>query len=810
MSLSSLLDIEGGIRSFFSSLSVSLSFNLMFIIGLSIEAAIILFFVIKSLFAYEMRATRSLDKLNKWLFVNKKLTTENIKEFTNLVKKGPKRLSYNWQQYILYREKAPSQYMTIENIVDKPLRASSYDSNIKNLGIFSYIFSAIMFLLGLAHSGAGETVLNTYLMIVAVSVPFIMLLMYGIAKMSLTARKHSNLDNLYQNLHLFQRFIDNACVDLPQFIDFTLLFSPEEIEKGIPALREFLESRARKEKEEFDRARREMVEYEKYDFEKAGVDGSNILDRAMRESESYLNNKNKTLAKISQIEASLESLKKNFDNIQKDFQRKMQISKENIDRLRQSQEETTSRIESNYLRKQQTAELAKQEKEEADFEQQKRRYLVEKNDCEEEIKALNAELDSGKLQAEKAMLAEYQTFYTRVCKRAEENVDSDMREELTSLKQTSENTEEDLAQAETLIKRLEDENLTLRRKLESGNVQIDKAVTQIPVKREEKPAEKVEPKPAPVKEPVAAPVAQPTEEEYSFDEPTVYPDLSEERPVVTEAAPEVKEEVAATEEVKPEEYNFDNAQEVEYDIPEENVEVKVKEPAVEETPAPAEDEYETVEDDEEEYEEEPAYEYEEEPEEEEETLEEEPEEAEPEEAEEAEVEAEPVEKKKRGRPVGSTKAKAQEEKRGRGRPRKEATEAKEKRGRGRPVGSTKKVNSPSVKSRAKAKKENSEAEEKRGRGRPRKNEQIEKISSKIKAEEKKAELAKKNANNELNEAIRGIDDASKKEMERQRLIAEIEELRKKTVNADESSPEELENISHQVEELLNKIQQLED
>lgn len=731
MSLSSLLDIEGGIRSFFSSLSVSLSFNLMFIIGLSIEAAIILFFVIKSLFAYEMRATRSLDKLNKWLFVNKKLTTENIKEFTNLVKKGPKRLSYNWQQYILYREKAPSQYMTIENIVDKPLRASSYDSNIKNLGIFSYIFSAIMFLLGLAHSGAGETVLNTYLMIVAVSVPFIMLLMYGIARMSLTARKHSNLDNLYQNLHLFQRFIDNACVDLPQFIDFTLLFSPEEIEKGIPALREFLESRARKEKEEFDRARREMVEYEKYDFEKAGVDGSNILDRAMRESESYLNNKNKTLAKISQIEASLESLKKNFDNIQKDFQRKMQISKENIDRLRQSQEETTSRIESNYLRKQQTAELAKQEKEEADFEQQKRRYLVEKNDCEEEIKALNAELDSGKLQAEKAMLAEYQTFYTRVCKRAEENVDSDMREELTSLKQTSENTEEDLAQAETLIKRLEDENLTLRRKLESGNVQIDKTVTQIPVKREEKTAEKVEPKPAPVKEPVAAPVAQPTEEEYSFDEPTVYPDLSEERPVVTEAAPEVKEEVAATEEVKPEEYNFDNAQEVEYDIPEENVEVKVEEPAVEETPAPAEDEYETVEDDEEEYEEEPAYEYEEEPEEEEETLEEEPEEAE-------------------------------------------------------------------------------EAEEKRGRGRPRKNEQIEKISSKIKAEEKKAELAKKNANNELNEAIKGIDDASKKEMERQRLIAEIEELRKKTVNADESSPEELENISHQVEELLNKIQQLED
>lgn len=813
MSLSNILDIEGGIRSFFSSLSVSLSFNLMFIIGLSVELVIILFFIIKSHYSYEIRATRALDKLNKWLFVNKKLTTDNVKEFTNLVKKGPKRLSYNWQQYILYREKAPSEYMNMENIIEKPLRTSSFDSNIKNMGIFTYIVSAIMFIIGLAHSGAGETVLNTYLTIVALAIPFIMLLMYAIAKICLKARKHNNLDNLYQNLHLFHRFIDNACVELPQFIDFTLLFSVEEIEKGIPALREFLESRARKEKEEFDRARSEMIEYEKYDFEKAGVDGSNILDRAMRESESYLNNKNKTLAKISQIEAALESLKKNFDNIQKDFQRKMQISKENIDRLRQSQEETTSRIESNFLRKQQMTEIAKQEKEEADFEQQKRRYLVEKNDYEEEIKNLNAELDSGKEQAERAMLAEYQTFYARICKSAAENVDNEVKLELNNLKETSEETEENLAQAETLIKRLEDENLTLRRKLTEGGIDDDIEIQ--PIKEEVKPE---------AKKPVER-VVRPEPEAFDFDEPEPVQYSKPVEPVEVKPAP-----------VQNETYNFDEPVEYAYspepeeyskpELPQSNE--TVEEYVDEEEPVYAEyeednysdenvseEEYETV-DEAEEYVDEDEYEAEEEPEEyvedEEFEAEEEPEEyeADEEEYEEEEIEEPVVEKKKRGRPVGSVKIKEPEPaKRGRGRPRKEVTEQKEKRGRGRPVGSTKKINSPSMKNKSKVK-ATSVGEVKRGRGRPKKEEKIETINSKIKAEEKKARIAKSNADSKINEAIKGIDDATRKEQERQRLIMEIEELRQQTLDASDSSPEELEAISHKVEELLQKIQDLED
>lgn len=785
MSILNLLDIEGGIRAFFSSLSVSISFDLMFIIGLSLELVLILFFIIKSYCSYEIRTTKALDRLNKWLFINKKLTTENIKEFTNLVKSGPKRLSYNWQQYILYREKAPSQYLTVENIIEKPLKASSFDSNIKNLGIFSFIISVLMFIVGLAHSGSGssDTVLNTYLLIVALAIPCIMLLMYSVAKMCLVAKKHSNLDSLYQNLHLFHRFVDNACVDLPQFIDFTLLFSVEEIEKGIPALREFLENRARKEKEEFDKARNEMVEYEKYDFEKAGVDGSNILDRAMRESEVYLSNKDKTLAKISQIEAALESLKKNFDNVQKDFQRKMQVSKENIDRLRQSQEETTSRIESNFLRKQQMAEIAKQEKEESDFEQQKRRYLVEKNDYEQEIKNLQSELDSGKDKAEKAMLSEYQSFYTRICKSAAETVDNEVKSELSTLKKNSETTEEDLAEAQTLIKRLEDENLTLRRKLGldenssilTANTTEEEVVNQINIQKEAE--QKTEPtnyfdEPS---EPAEEEVKTANFEEYSFDEPVQYADIENEPVVQGIALEETKKTPNSQEDVFDDERKSEDVAPTESSIKEIEADGETEEDEV----------YEIIEDDKNIVE------------------------TKSDEGNSSAEEVQPVEVKRgRGRPVGSVKVKHEEPqvKRGRGRPKKVETQVKEKRGRGRPIGSTKKINSPSVKNRKSVKV--SQPTEKKGRGRPRKNEQIKDIATKIKAEEEKAQKAQNVANQQISQAIKGIDNSMKKEEERRRLFAEIEELKQQAMNTDEASQEEMERISARVEALLEKIDKL--
>lgn len=55
--------------------------------------------------------------------------------------KTPKRLCYYWQQYILFREGSPSSYLSTENLVEKPLKTSSYNSNIKNLTIFTTLWA---------------------------------------------------------------------------------------------------------------------------------------------------------------------------------------------------------------------------------------------------------------------------------------------------------------------------------------------------------------------------------------------------------------------------------------------------------------------------------------------------------------------------------------------------------------------------------------------------------------------------------------------------------------------------------------------
>ncbi len=763
MNISSLLDIEGGIRSFFASLAVSLSFNLIFFIGIGLEIALIVFFSVKSRFAYEIRTTRAFDKLNKWLFVNKRLTNENIKEFTNMVKKMPKRISYNWQQYILYREKAPSEYLTVKNCIENPLKTSSLSSNIRNFTISTILLSLVLFIVGISHNNFGDTVLNASMLIVALITPLIILIMWGITTGILNARKNTNLDELYQNHHLFQRFIDNACVDLPAFIDFTLLFTVEEIEKGIPALREYLENRARKEKEEFDRARSEMVVYEKYDFEKAGIDGSNILERAMNETEAYLSNKNKTLAKISQFEASLESLKKNFDNIQKEFQRKMQVSKENIDRLRQQQEETTSRIESNFLRKQQATEIAKQEREESDFEQQKRRYLVEKNDCEEEIKNLNASLEEKKKEVEKAMLSEYQTFYKRVCKSAYEKIDGDVKQEIIELRNSAEESEEELAMSQTFIKRLQDENSILRKKV--GLEEGDPISRLKPQNEREKQKEEIF-LPAETNQDYIVDDAfinlDEDKQERHENEESVLGDNQAENELVFDNSTKIgdNDEARSFEEIEANELN---------DIPEEEVLTEdISSDQAEQVKAKRGRPRKIIT--------------------------------------EAEIVKEP---KKRGRPVGSVKLKVEEvgEKRGRGRPRKVVTEPEDKtpKKRGRPVGSTKKVNSPSVKKADKLR------ASQKSKGRPRKEQSAKVINNKIQIEQEKLKSAQENVEDQINETLKSFTELSEIDKKRLEIINQIEALKKETNQAqEEGSEENLEYISQRIEELLKEIKNLEE
>ncbi len=426
--------------------------DILFFIFLAGETLFVLFFVFKSIFSYEARLNRALEKLNYWLFNKKTITEDNIREINQIFKtKTPKRLCYYWQQYILFREGSPSSYLSSENLIEKPLKTSSYESNIKNLGLFTTLWALITAMFAVVVNNP-TNFLSGQTTILALLCPiFVCVIGFGFI-IFLRFRKNNTLNSLYQNVALFGRFMDNACVDLPSYIDYQILFTPREIEKGQPVLREFLDYRSRQEKEEFNKAKVEQFDLEEYDFTSAGVDGSIVLDRAMKESERYLKKKEKILLQISQLEGSLESRRKNFDTVQKEYQTKIQASKENVDKLRQMQEETTNRIEANYYRKQQTQEIGKQEQLEQEFEQQRAKYLLEKNEGEEEISKLNAELQDDKAKVEAGMLSEYKTFFNKFCKSAEKVVGQVFQFKFDEMKQENERAQQRIQELEVKLK----------------------------------------------------------------------------------------------------------------------------------------------------------------------------------------------------------------------------------------------------------------------------------------------------------------------------------------------------------------------
>lgn len=443
--------VSGSIVKFLETVVNTVGPDIIFFIALAVEALLVIFFLVKSLFSYEAQLNRALEKLNYWLFDRKVITENNIKEVNMLFKtKTPKRMCYHWQQYILFREGTPSSYLSVDNLIEKPLKTSSYNSNIKNLTLFTTLWALVVTVFTLVSGGLGQltstSIIKAVLMIVFILLIGIVFVVY------LRARKNAILNSLYQNCSLFGRFMDNACVDLPSYIDYQILFTPQEIENGQPVLREFLDYKARKEKEEFAKAREEEFVHENYDFSVAGVNGSVVLERAMRECETFLKKKEKLLLKISQLEGELDTRRKNFDSVQKDYQTKIQASKENVERLRQMQEETTNRIESNYYRKQQTQEIAKQEQFEQEFEQQRARYLLEKNEGEAEIAKLNEQMESDRSDVEYAMLSEYQTFFNNFCESAEKVVTKAFGDRINELKTESEKDKEYITQLEIKLK----------------------------------------------------------------------------------------------------------------------------------------------------------------------------------------------------------------------------------------------------------------------------------------------------------------------------------------------------------------------
>ncbi len=453
--------------------------DILFYVFVGLELFFVIFFMIKSHFAYQFRLIRAVDKINIYLLNNSYINENNLIEFNKKMKKVPKTLRYHWQQYMLYREHAPSYYMSSNNCIDKPMRSSSVINNLKTMKALTVIFAALSLLLSAAVLGFAQGMAYQLASIIfkILIIPSLCIVFGGLYNIFQNSRQAANLSDLYQTFHIYQRLMDKAVSTIPDYVDFEVLFTKKEIAKGIPALNEYLEKRARQEQEELEKARRNAVEHEVYDFGSVDISGSLILDRAMKETEIYLSLRNRLLAEIRQVESQIETLKKSYENTQREIQRKMQTAKENINRIRMQQESSTNRIEGNYLKKQQDTEIQKLTQLEKDNTEETFRFNQELEVLSGEIDKKKAELEERRQYIETAMLAEYKTYSTKVFKNLIKVATDKEKEERAALNQTKDAYAQQVIDLKDQVQELTQENDQLKLRVKNFDSELSEKET---------------------------------------------------------------------------------------------------------------------------------------------------------------------------------------------------------------------------------------------------------------------------------------------------------------------------------------------
>ena len=96
----------------FSKIGSKVPIDYVFIgaIGLLIAMFIVAFILIRS--TYEFKIDRNVKKINAFLTKNPVLTDENLVEINKKFKQVPKTFRSAWQEYVLNRDKLPSEYMS--------------------------------------------------------------------------------------------------------------------------------------------------------------------------------------------------------------------------------------------------------------------------------------------------------------------------------------------------------------------------------------------------------------------------------------------------------------------------------------------------------------------------------------------------------------------------------------------------------------------------------------------------------------------------------------------------------------------------
>ena len=404
-------EIIDTIRSYVNTVAVAFAelwFWPIIFIGIMILAVIVLGTLVRK--SYENKILKSVNKLNKYFLSKPFITEENLVEFNLKMKKVPKVLRNNWQIYMLNREDAPTKYINVDTCIDKPLKTGSIEKNMKNFTTFTILLAILSFAVGLQYASVVNHNQLVAILFDALFIPLALAIIYTITILAVRASKNDIYACLYDNFPLYERNLTKAVTTLPAYVDYEILFTKKEIKEGIPILQQYLEKRALVEQQELERARENSVAVEEYDFSDLGVDGSLILERSMKESETFINIRRRLQDEIGSIETEISNYKKNYEETLKDLQRKLQASRENLESLKTQQEESTNRIESNYIRKQQADEIKKQQQLEKDIEEATTKFNDEQLSLQQDIEKREKEIAEKREFVEQAMSLEFKHY----------------------------------------------------------------------------------------------------------------------------------------------------------------------------------------------------------------------------------------------------------------------------------------------------------------------------------------------------------------------------------------------------------------
>lgn len=470
------MNIFNSLTAFLKELSNYVTFDYLVYGSLGLTLLVLVIAIIRTNYTYEVKLLRDITKLNRYFAKNPYVNDENIVELNEKMKLVPKTLRYCWQEYMLNRDKAPSEYMNTNSCVDQPSKSSAYANTATTVGTASIIIAAITLLLGLARMANNTEIrLNPFffevfllpLMVVALGFLFVAFL---------RARHTSVISDLYFSFHEFERNINKASTTMPAFIDYEVLFTKKEIKEGIPVLQDYLEKRAIEEKREREEAELNANKYEYYDFDELGVDNALLLERAMKECEKYINVKRDLTTKVQSKETEMFNYQKNFDEVTKDFERKAQASRETIAQLTDQINQTTVKIEANYMKKRLNEEQTRLQQLEKDYELATSRFQKQQDDMQAEVDAFNEEINKRRTTTEEAMKAECKTYANKIYGQISQTVQEQSKPYIDQINEDKANLEQTINELKTNLEAKTEElaktNTELAAKTEEFQVKV--------------------------------------------------------------------------------------------------------------------------------------------------------------------------------------------------------------------------------------------------------------------------------------------------------------------------------------------------